>query len=275
MTEQELRQKPVNYLAKFAGIREGSAEHKAILDVLNNSGLCPRYKMTVKDAWCATAASAAYIATGLADIFPCVECSCGNMVELAKKAGIWVENDAYIPKTADAVLYDWGDSGSGDCTGWPDHIGLVVSVSGNTIRVIEGNMSNTVGYRNLAVNGRYIRGFITPKFSTKATSSGSGSGGTSAKKSVSEIAKEVIAGKWGVGDDRKARLKAAGYNYDSVQAEVNRQMKGTSKPSKSVTEVAKEVINGKWGNNPERKKKLEAAGYNYSKVQAEVNRLMK
>lgn len=275
MTEQELRQKPVNYLAKFAGIREGSAEHKAILDVLNNSGLCPRYKMTVKDAWCATAASAAYIATGLADIFPCVECSCGNMVELAKKAGIWVGNDAYIPKTADAVLYDWGDSGSGDCTGWPDHIGLVVSVSGNTIRVIEGNMSNTVGYRNLAVNGRYIRGFITPKFSTKATSSGSGSGGTSAKKSVSEIAKEVIAGKWGVGDDRKARLKAAGYNYDSVQAEVNRQMKGTSKPSKSVTEVAKEVINGKWGNNPERKKKLEAAGYNYSKVQAEVNRLMK
>ena len=275
MTEKELRQKPVDYLAQYVGIKEGSAEHKAILAVLNNSGLCTRYKMTVNDPWCATASSAAFIASGLADIFPCVECSCGNMIELAKKAGIWVENDAYVPKTGDAILYDWGDSGKGDCTGWPDHVGLVASVSGNTIRVIEGNMSNTVGYRNLAVNGRYIRGFITPKFSTKATSAGIGSAGTSGKKSVSEIAKEVIAGKWGNGDARKSAIKAAGYDYDAVQAEVNKQLKGSPKATKSVTEVANEVIQGKWGNNPERRKKLEAAGYNYSKVQAEVNRLMR
>ena len=275
MTEKELRQKPVDYLAQYVGIKEGSAEHKAILAVLNNSGLCTRYKMTVNDPWCATASSAAFIASGIADIFPCVECSCGNMIELAKKAGIWVENDAYVPKTGDAILYDWGDSGKGDCTGWPDHVGLVASVSGNTIRVIEGNMSNTVGYRNLAVNGRYIRGFITPKFSTKATSSGNGSAGTSGKKSVSEIAKEVIAGKWGNGDARKSAIKAAGYDYDAVQAEVNKQLKGSPKATKSVTEVANEVIQGKWGNNPERRKKLEAAGYNYSKVQAEVNRLMR
>lgn len=273
MTEKELRQKPVDYLAQYVGIKEGSAEHRAILAVLNNSGLCTRYKMTVNDPWCATATSAAYIASGLADIFPCVECSCGNMIELARKAGIWVENDAYVPKTGDTILYDWGDSGKGDCTGWPDHVGLVASVSGNTIRVIEGNMSNTVGYRNLNVNGRCIRGFITPKFSTKATSSGSGTAGTSGKKSVSEIAKEVIAGKWGNGDARKSAIKAAGYDYDAVQAEVNRQMKGASKATKSVTEVAKEVIQGKWGNNPERKKKLEAAGYDYNAVQKKVNEL--
>lgn len=273
MTEQQLRQKPVDYLAQYLGIKEGSAEHKAILAVLNNSGLCSRYKMTVNDAWCATAVSAAFIASGLADIFPCVECSCGNMIELAKKAGIWVENDAYVPKTGDPILYDWGDSGKGDNTGWPDHVGIVASVSGSTIRVIEGNMSNTVGYRNLAVNGRYIRGFIAPKFSSKATSSGSGSGGTSSKKSVSEIAKEVIAGKWGNGDARKSAIKAAGYDYDAVQAEVNRQMKGTSKATKSVAEVAKEVVQGKWGNNPERKKKLEAAGYDYNAVQKKVNEL--
>lgn len=117
MTEKELRQKPVDYLAQYVGIKEGSVEHKAILAVLNNSGLCKRYKMTVNDAWCATAVSAAYIASRLADIFPCVECSCGNMIELARKAGIWVENDAYVPKTGDAILYDWGDSGKGDCTG--------------------------------------------------------------------------------------------------------------------------------------------------------------
>lgn len=182
MTERELRQQPVNYLTKYLGIREGSAEHKAILATFNNSGLCSRYKMTTKDAWCATAASAAYIASGLADLFPCVECSCGNVIALAKKAGIWVEDDAYVPDTGDAILYDWQDSGAGNNTGWPDHIGLVVSASGGKIKVIEGNISNTVGYRTVTVNGRYIRGYITPKFSKKATAApaaGTGTGATS------------------------------------------------------------------------------------------------
>ncbi len=139
MTEKELRQQPVNYLTKYLGISEGSAEHKAILATFNNSGLCSRYKMTTKDAWCATSVSAAFIASGLASIFPCVECSCGNMIELAKKAGIWVEDDAYVPDTGDAILYDWQDSGAGDNTGWPDHVGLVVSAGGGGIKALEGN----------------------------------------------------------------------------------------------------------------------------------------
>lgn len=41
------------------------------------------------------------------------------------------------------------------------------------------------------------------------------------KKSVTEIAKEVIRGKWGNGADRKKRLEAAGYNYKEVQKKVN------------------------------------------------------
>lgn len=42
-----------------------------------------------------------------------------------------------------------------------------------------------------------------------------------AKKSVDEIAREVLAGKWGNGQDRKNRLTAAGYDYNAVQARVN------------------------------------------------------
>lgn len=277
MTENELRQRPVDYLAKYAGCREGSDAHKAILAVFNDSGLCKRYTMTVKDAWCATSVSSAFIATGLADIFPCVECSCGSMIELARKAGIWVENDAYVPKTGDAILYDWDDSGAGDCTGWPDHVGIVASVNGNMIRVVEGNISDTVGFRNIAVNARYIRGYITPKFSSKASSQGTAANtapvAAAGKKSVAEIAKEVIAGKWGNGEDRKARLAAAGYDPDAVQKEVNSQVKGSAKAQKSVAEVAKEVLQGKWGNGADRRKRLEAAGYDYAKVQAEVNRI--
>ena len=46
--------------------------------------------------------------------------------------------------------------------------------------------------------------------------------GTAApKKTIAEIAKEVIAGKWGNGADRKKRLEAAGYDYNAVQQAVN------------------------------------------------------
>lgn len=52
-----------------------------------------------------------------------------------------------------------------------------------------------------------------------------------AKKSTAEIAKEVIAGKWGTGQERIKRLKAAGYDANAVQKEVNRQMGATAKPA--------------------------------------------
>ncbi len=47
----------------------------------------------------------------------------------------------------------------------------------------------------------------------------------SSKKSVTQIAKEVIADKWGKGQDRVNRLTKAGYNAKEVQAEVNRLLK--------------------------------------------------
>lgn len=51
-----------------------------------------------------------------------------------------------------------------------------------------------------------------------------------AKKSVEEIAREVLNGKWGNGDDRKKRLTAAGYNYAEVQKAVNALCKNPTKP---------------------------------------------
>lgn len=48
------------------------------------------------------------------------------------------------------------------------------------------------------------------------------------KKTIAELAKEVIAGKWGVGADRKKRLTDAGYDYAKVQAEVNRIVGGST-----------------------------------------------
>jgi hypothetical protein len=48
---------------------------------------------------------------------------------------------------------------------------------------------------------------------------------TPALKSIEEIAKEVINGKWGNGQDRVNRLTAAGYDYATVQAKVNALLK--------------------------------------------------
>ena len=110
-----------------------------------------------------------------------------------------------------------------------------------------------------------------------------------AKKSIDTIAQEVIDGKWGSGDARKAKLKAAGYDYNTVQAKVNALLAKKATPAKSSAKksttkkkakksnatIAKEVIAGKWGSGETRKKKLKAAGYNYAAIQKEVNKLMK
>lgn len=80
------------------------------------------------------------------------------------------------PAPGDVIFYDWSDTGNGDNTSAPDHVGIVVSVSGNTMKVIEGNMSNAVGYRNIAINGRYIRGFGLPDYASKASTTKPDSG---------------------------------------------------------------------------------------------------
>jgi hypothetical protein len=52
-----------------------------------------------------------------------------------------------------------------------------------------------------------------------------GTGGTTTapKKSIDQLATEVIRGEWGNGSDRRYRLTQAGYDYNAVQAEVNRR----------------------------------------------------
>ncbi|MCL2676302.1 MAG: CHAP domain-containing protein [Streptococcaceae bacterium] len=46
----------------------------------------------------------------------------------------------------------------------------------------------------------------------------------STKKTNVQIADEVIAGKWGYGDDRKIKLTQAGYDYNTIQALVNKKL---------------------------------------------------
>lgn len=252
---------------------ESDGSHKKIIDVYNgHKPLARGYAVKYSDAWCATFVSAVAIKCGYTSIIP-TECGCQNQIQLFKNLGEWVENDAYVPKAGDVIFYDWDDSGVGDNTGYSDHVGIVEKVSGSTITLIEGNYSNAVKRRTIQVNARYIRGYGVPKYDSDGTTPSTPTSGT---KSIEIIAKEVIAGQWGNGNDRKNALKNAGYDYSAVQAKVNELVNGTSTPtpSKSVATVAQEVINGAWGNGDARKSALEKAGYNYSEVQKKVNELL-
>jgi CW_7 repeat/N-acetylmuramoyl-L-alanine amidase len=102
-----------------------------------------------------------------------------------------------------------------------------------------------------------------------STPSSSGSS-TPAKKSLDEVAKDVIQGEYGNGPERKRRLLSAGYDADKVQALVD-EMLNPNRGRKSVKDVAAEVMAGKWGNNPQRAEKLRKAGYNPLAIQREVN----
>ena len=158
MTEKELRAKVVSIAEKYLGCKESNGSHRKIIDLYNShKPLARGYPVKYTDAWCATFVSAVFIEAGLTEIAP-TECGCGAMINLYKKIGRWEENDACVPSPGDVVMYDWQDNGVGDNTGAADHVGIVVSVSGNSIKVIEGNMSDAVGYRTLRVNGKYIRG---------------------------------------------------------------------------------------------------------------------
>ena len=134
-----------------------------------------------------------------------------------------------------------------------------------------GKLSGYSG--SLDLNKAYISATSWNKLAGKAKKT---SVSTTAKKSVNTLAKEVLAGKWGNGTDRKARLTKAGYDYSKVQATVNKLVKASQMTQdKIINAVAHEVIAGKWGNGQERIDRLKAAGYDPDKIQKRVNELMK
>lgn len=168
MTEDDVRALVVATARGWLGCKESDGSHRKIIDLYNShKPLARGYVVKYTDAWCATFGSAVAIKCGLTDIIP-TECGSGQQVALFQKLGRWVERDNYVPKPGDYIFYYWKDTGAGDCTGWPDHVGIVEYVSGGVIHVIEGNKNDSVAPREIAVGARYIRGFGVPDYASKA-----------------------------------------------------------------------------------------------------------
>lgn len=158
------RNEVIKIAQSWIGLKESDGSFRTIIDLYNSHKPYARgVKMQYSYSWCACTWSAIAIKLGYTDIMP-IEISCGELIKIAQKMGIWQENDAYVPLPGDGILYDWDDNGVGDNMGWPDHIGIVEKVEGSTITLIEGNYNDAVKRRTIQVNGRYIRGYITPKY---------------------------------------------------------------------------------------------------------------
>ena len=153
-----------------------------------------------------------------------------------------------------------------------EHTGIVESIKNGVLHTIEGNTSNQVARRTYQLTSPYILGYGRPKYDAESEVDDRA---TSTKKSIEAVAKEVVAGKWGNGADRRIALTNAGYNYVEVQAEVKTLLKGATTTARSVDEIARECIKGLWGSGSERKQRLTAAGYDYGAIQKRVNQLLK
>ena len=232
--------------------------------------------------WCAFAVSAIMKDCGFVGKYiKAVTGGAGDVPRTSDgKYGDWFKKGTKAPQAGDLFFMRYADYPYQDKY-FCDHVGIVESVNGNAITTLEGNVDgysyNWAGTSTFKRKTRYLSdgtvyAFYRPRWSGTSTTSTSTS--QTNKKSVDELAKEVIAGKWSAGEERKQKLTDAGYSYSAVQNRVNELLSGKT-PQKSVDELAREVIAGKWGNGEERRKKLTAAGYNYSAVQNRVNELMR
>lgn len=162
--EAALRMDFVKTAQNFYGCKEADGSHKKIIDLYNShQPLAMNYQVQYTDSWCATFVSAAAISCDLTEIIP-TECGCQRQIELFQDLGRWEEADNAIPLPGDLIYYDWNMEDRGECTGWADHVGIVVGTKWPFLKVIEGNLNDSVEYHYLMLNNVQIRGFAKPDF---------------------------------------------------------------------------------------------------------------
>lgn len=224
------REQAVAQAKAWHGKKESDGSYKEIVDVYNSAA---KEKAKYSTPWCAEYISAIGIKIG-AD-FP-ISTSCGEQINMWKKKGCWVEDDAYVPTPGDVIYYDWEDKGNGDDTTGHDHTGMVIEVNGSKFKVEEGNKKNAVGTRTMSINGQYIRGYAVPKYNSSVEPA------PAPTKSVDELAKEVIDGKWGNNPERKKALTEAGYDYNAVQKRVNEMLKKPTPGENALNEYTRYMV---------------------------------
>lgn len=102
------------------------------------------------------------------------------------------------------------------------NVGSINQLTASGTRTLEQISSKITAYDKSG--GRVIAGLVKRRAKEKELFNTPTS--TTVKKSNEEIAKEVVAGKWGNGNARKTALTKAGYDYKTIQTLVNKLLKG-------------------------------------------------
>lgn len=165
--EAALRMSLVENAETYLGLHESEERFQKLIQYYNDQPTLPMdYQLTLKDSWCAAFVTVAALQADLTDIIP-PECSCERQIGLFLELERWEERDDIIPLPGDLIYYDFDNRRPGDCTGWADHVGIVVGTKWPFIKVIEGNWGDQVCYRYLLINDISIRGFGQPDYASR------------------------------------------------------------------------------------------------------------
>ena len=184
---------------------------KQIIDYYNQNCIqyvkpSRKYKVKYSDNWCATFTSVIAKMNGLSiSDFP-YECGVQEQVKIAIEKGTFYK-DTDLIKRNDLIIYDW------DSNGWADHVGFVMEVKDGYIKVIEGNIKDTVGYRNVSIKSKSIKGFIRVCYTEVKVDE---------ELRIINLAHKVIRGELGTGLERQRYL---GDDFKAVQLMVNKLLK--------------------------------------------------
>lgn len=207
--------------------------------------------------------------------YPSLNCNAENFIERAKNTyGLEISS---VPTLGGIMVWQKGTLSGNDGAG---HVAIVEKIiDSNTIYTSESGYGGSAFWNSTRrnTNGRWglgsaytFRGCIVNPAIGKVVAP---TPTPSAKKSVDEVAKEVIRGEWGNGDERYNRLTNAGYNYKEIQAKVNELLNSNKPtpaptPSVDILDLVRKTIRGDFGNGEARRKAL---GSNYDEVQRQVN----
>lgn len=207
--------------------------------------------------------------------YPSLNCNAENFIERAKNTyGLEISS---VPTLGGIMVWQKGTLSGNDGAG---HVAVVEKIiDSNTIYTSESGYGGSAFWNSTRrnTNGRWglgsaytFRGCIVNPAIGKVVAP---TPTPSAKKSVDEVAKEVIRGEWGNGDERYNRLTNTGYNYNEVQAKVNELLNSNKPtpaptPSVDILDLVRKTIRGDFGNGEARRKSL---GSNYDEVQRQVN----
>ena len=194
----------INTARQYIGINE--FQKKQLMDYYN-SKIYPlidndrKYKIKPNDNWCAMFCSVIAHKIGLTkDNFP-FEVSVFYMTRNAKQMGIFT-TDLNKAQINDLVVYDWKADGT------LNHVGILQEIGKDYIKVLEGNYSNTVKVRTVKMPNSEVYGYIKLNIGNDAD--------------IEQLARDVIKGLYGNGDERK---KALGQYYNQVQERVKQILK--------------------------------------------------